>query len=331
MLKTYHIALACVILAVVVLLFGGESLSLEEWQEVYLNVKNHFLHNEELSSLSIIILEIRLPRVILALLVGASLSGSGVVMQTIFRNPLVDPFLLGISSGAMLGVAMAIAVVESNIAILAFFGAILASLAVLAMNRVLGNSVLSLVLSGVVLSAFLSALAGAIKFFVIPQKAQAIVVWLLGSLSLSSYKDCLIAFIGLSLGFIPLFLLRWRINLLSLSDAQSLSLGINPVLLRSLCLVCVSVASALAVSVSGTIGWIGLVIPHVARLFFGANLQKLLLSSLLMGAFFLLLADVVAKTITPYDLPVGIATSVLGAPFFLWLLFRTRGCDGLRS
>ncbi|WP_187918310.1 FecCD family ABC transporter permease [Helicobacter pylori] len=325
MLKTYHIALACVILAVVVLLFGGESLSLEEWQEVYLNVKNHFLYNEELSSLSVIILEIRLPRVILALLVGASLSGSGVVMQTIFRNPLVDPFLLGISSGAMLGVAMAIAVVESNIAILAFFGAILASLAVLAMNRVLGNSVLSLVLSGVVLSAFLSALAGAIKFFVIPQKAQAIVVWLLGSLSLSSYKDCLIAFIGLSLGFIPLFLLRWRINLLSLSDAQSLSLGINPVLLRSLCLVCVSVASALAVSVSGTIGWIGLVIPHVARLFFGANLQKLLLSSLLMGAFFLLLADVVAKTITPYDLPVGIATSVLGAPFFLWLLFRTRG------
>ncbi|WP_120973541.1 FecCD family ABC transporter permease [Helicobacter pylori] len=325
MLKTYHIALACVILAVVVLLFGGESLSLEEWKEVCLNVKNHFLRNEELSSLSIIILEIRLPRVILALLVGASLSGSGVVMQTIFRNPLVDPFLLGISSGAMLGVAMAIAVVESNIAILAFFGAILASLAVLAMNRVLGNSVLSLVLSGVVLSAFLSALAGAIKFFVIPQKAQAIVVWLLGSLSLSSYKDCLIAFIGLSLGFIPLFLLRWRINLLSLSDAQSLSLGINPVLLRSLCLVCVSVASALAVSVSGTIGWIGLVIPHVARLFFGANLQKLLLSSLLMGAFFLLLADVVAKTITPYDLPVGIATSVLGAPFFLWLLFRTRG------
>ncbi|GAA7709307.1 iron chelate uptake ABC transporter family permease subunit [Helicobacter pylori] len=325
MLKTYHIALACVILAVVVLLFGGESLSLEEWKEVCLNVKNHFLHNEELSSLSIIILEIRLPRVILALLVGANLSGSGVVMQTIFRNPLVDPFLLGISSGAMLGVAMAIAVVESNIAILAFFGAILASLAVLAMNRVLGNSVLSLVLSGVVLSAFLSALAGAIKFFVIPQKAQAIVVWLLGSLSLSSYKDCLIAFIGLSLGFIPLFLLRWRINLLSLSDAQSLSLGINPVLLRSLCLVCVSVASALAVSVSGTIGWIGLVIPHVARLFFGANLQKLLLSSLLMGAFFLLLADVVAKTITPYDLPVGIATSVLGAPFFLWLLFKTRG------
>ncbi len=325
MLKTYHIALACVILAVVVLLFGGESLSLEEWKEVCLNVKNHFLHNEELSSLSVIILEIRLPRVILALLVGASLSGSGVVMQTIFRNPLVDPFLLGISSGAMLGVAMAIAVVESNIAILAFFGAILASLAVLAMNRVLGNSVLSLVLSGVVLSAFLSALAGAIKFFVIPQKAQAIVVWLLGSLSLSNYKDCLIAFIGLSLGFIPLFLLRWRINLLSLSDAQSLSLGINPVLLRSLCLVCVSVASALAVSVSGTIGWIGLVIPHVARLFFGANLQKLLLSSLLMGAFFLLLADVVAKTITPYDLPVGIATSVLGAPFFLWLLFRTRG------
>ncbi|ANH43727.1 iron chelate uptake ABC transporter family permease subunit [Helicobacter pylori] len=325
MLKTYHIALACVILAVVVLLFGGESLSFEEWKEVCLNVKNHFLHNEELSSLSIIILEIRLPRVILALLVGASLSGSGVVMQTIFRNPLVDPFLLGISSGAMLGVAMAIAVVESNIAILAFFGAILASLAVLVMNRVLGNSVLSLVLSGVVLSAFLSALAGAIKFFVIPQKAQAIVVWLLGSLSLSSYKDCLIAFIGLSLGFIPLFLLRWRINLLSLSDAQSLSLGINPVLLRSLCLVCVSVASALAVSVSGTIGWIGLVIPHVARLFFGANLQKLLLSSLLMGAFFLLLADVVAKTITPYDLPVGIATSVLGAPFFLWLLFRTRG------
>lgn len=325
MLKTYHIALACVILAVVVLLFGGESLSFEEWKEVCLNVKNHFLHDEELSSLSIIILEIRLPRVILALLVGASLSGSGVVMQTIFRNPLVDPFLLGISSGAMLGVAMAIAVVESNIAILAFFGAILASLAVLAMNRVLGNSVLSLVLSGVVLSAFLSALAGAIKFFVIPQKAQAIVVWLLGSLSLSSYKDCLIAFIGLSLGFIPLFLLRWRINLLSLSDAQSLSLGINPVLLRSLCLVCVSVASALAVSVSGTIGWIGLVIPHVARLFFGANLQKLLLSSLLMGAFFLLLADVVAKTITPYDLPVGIATSVLGAPFFLWLLFRTRG------
>lgn len=146
-------------------------------------------------------------------------------MQTIFRNPLVDPFLLGISSGAMLGVAMAIAVVESNIAILAFFGAILASLAVLAMNRVLGNSVLSLVLSGVVLSAFLSALAGAIKFFVIPQKAQAIVVWLLGSLSLSSYKDCLIAFIGLSLGFIPSFFVKVAHQFIELERCAKFELG----------------------------------------------------------------------------------------------------------
>nr|WP_104761634.1 iron ABC transporter permease [Helicobacter cetorum] len=324
-LSAFQVGMACLVLSILVLFFGGEQLSFNEWLEVFQNIKNHFLHNEELSSLSIIILEIRLPRVLLALLVGASLSGSGVVMQTIFRNPLVDPFLLGISSGAMLGVALAIAIFESNIAILAFLGAILASLAVLALNRILGNSALSLVLSGVVLSAFLSALAGAVKFFVIPQKAQAIVVWLLGSLSLSSYKDCLIAFIGLALGFIPLFLLRWRINLLSLSDTQSLSLGINPIALRTLCLVCVSVASALAVSVSGTIGWIGLVVPHVARLFFGANLQKLLLGSLFMGAFFLLLADVMAKMITPYDLPVGIATSVLGAPFFLWLLFKTRG------
>ncbi|PAF44867.1 iron ABC transporter permease [Helicobacter sp. 11S02596-1] len=291
------------------------------WGDVVANIYGHIAYGTPLSSDGVIIYEIRLPRIILALIVGGVLAGSGAVMQGIFKNPLIDPYLLGISSGAAFGSALSIGLFESlPVGILAFIGAMGASFLVIVIGRFAGNSSVSLVLAGVVLSAFLSALSGSIKFFVDPQKAQAIVIWLLGSLSLSSWGNVGIALAGFLIGFIPLFLLRWKINILGLGDSECLSLGISPSKMRFVCIVCISFACALSVSVSGTIGWVGLVVPHFARVIFGSNMRDLLGGSVALGALILLGADTIARTATAYDLPVGIITALLGAPFFVFLL-----------
>ncbi|PAF46895.1 iron ABC transporter permease [Helicobacter sp. 12S02232-10] len=292
-----------------------------EWSDVIGNIYEHIVNGTPLSSDGVIVYEIRLPRIILAIIVGGVLAGSGAVMQGIFKNPLVDPYLLGISSGAAFGSALSIGFLESfPVGILAFGGAIGASFLVIVIGRFAGGSSVSLVLSGVVLSAFLNALSGSIKFFVDPQKAQAIVIWLLGSLSLASWENVRIALLGFVVGFIPLFLLRWKINVLGLSDSECMSLGISPTKMRFICIACISFACALAVSVSGTIGWVGLVVPHLARVIFGSDMRGLIGGSVALGALILLGADTIARTLTSYDLPVGIITALLGAPFFIFLL-----------
>ncbi|PAF50518.1 iron ABC transporter permease [Helicobacter sp. 13S00477-4] len=293
------------------------------WSEVIGNIYEHIFYGEALSSDGVIVYEIRLPRIILAILVGGILAGSGAVMQGIFKNPLVDPYLLGISSGAAFGSAVSIGLFDGlPVGILAFLGALGASFLVMMIGRFAGGSSVSLVLAGVVLSAFLSALSGSIKFFVDPQKAQAIVIWLLGSLSLASWENVKIALLGFGVGFIPLFLLRWRINILGLGDSECMSLGVSPSKMRFICIACISFACALGVSVSGTIGWVGLVVPHLARVIFGLDMRVLLPGSIALGALVLLGADTVARTMTSYDLPVGIITALLGAPFFIFLLGR---------
>ncbi|PAF42058.1 iron ABC transporter permease [Helicobacter sp. 11S03491-1] len=311
------------ILGVIVLFLGASNVA---WVGGIKNIYYHIFYHQPLSADGVIIYEVRLPRIILAIIIGGILSGSGAVMQSIFKNPLVDPFLLGISSGAAFGCAISIGLFENlPLGILAFVGALGASFVVIVVGRLAGGSNVSLVLSGVVLSAFLSALSGLVKFFVDPQKAQAIVVWLLGSLSLANWENVGIALLGFIVGFIPLFLLRWKINLLGLGDGECISLGISPSKMRFICITCVSFACALAVSVSGTIGWIGLVVPHLARVIFGSDMRSLLTGSIGLGALILLGADSIARTLTSYDLPVGIITAVLGAPFFIFLLGKFAG------
>ncbi|WP_233709967.1 MULTISPECIES: FecCD family ABC transporter permease [unclassified Helicobacter] len=305
----------CVFLA---LLFNGSNFSyLDGIQNVFL----HLFYQQELDSNGMVLYEIRLPRIFLALLVGSSLAGCGAIMQNIFRNPLVDPFLLGISSGAALGCALCIGFFNGyGVGFFAFVGAMLAAFLILIFSGLLKQSQISLVLVGIIFSSFLGAVSGLIKYFVSPEKAQAIVIWLLGSLSLATWKDVFLLLGVVIICFTPLFLLRFRINMLALSDLECLSLGINPKTLKIICILLISCICGVAVSVSGTIGWIGLIVPHFARIFVGSNMKVLLPSSMLLGAIILLFMDFLAKNITTSDLPVGALSAIVGAPLFLFFL-----------
>lgn len=281
----------------------------------------YLVYSEELDSQSSLLLHTRMPRILLAMLVGASLSGCGAVMQNIFKNPLIDPFLLGISSGAALGCALSLGVFpQINLSILAFCGAIGSSLLILAIGNVANN--LSLILGGVAIGSFLSALVALIQFFVPPQESQAITIWLFGSLSLSKWSDVYLVGIGFIIAFIPLFLLRSKINLLSLDDSEASSLGVNPAVLKLVCMLSISFICALCVSVSGTIGWIGLIVPHIARFLVGANMQVLLPCSIALGASFLLVGDGVARGVSSFDFPLGAVNAIIFAPIFIFVLYH---------
>lgn len=267
-----------------------------------------------------ILLDIRLPRIVLAMLIGAILSLSGGVMQSLFQNPLIDPFFIGISSGAAFGCALCIGFLPFLPLPLCAFGcAFGCAMLVLLLARLSGGGKISLILCGVVVSSFLSALAGLIKVFVEPQAAQAIVAWLLGSLALAKWNDVFIVLIGLS-ACVPLYFLRWKIDILALGDLQSMSLGINSQKLRILIIFCISFACAFALCVSGVIGWIGLVVPYMVRILFGASLRHCFFALLALGASFLLVFDSIARV--SYELPVGAVCAIFGAPFFLYLLIR---------
>lgn len=308
-------------IGIVALYCGGSEIHLLS----VINEIGAYIAGGEISTDAMIVLDIRLPRIVLALLVGASLSGSGALMQAVFKNPLVDPFLLGISSGAILGCALSIGLFPAiPTQILAFIGALLCAFAVLFIAHLAGGGKIALVLSGVVLSAFLSAMTGLIKYFVDPYKVQTIVLWLLGSLSLSSWNGVAIVLIGLVIGFLPIYFLSWRINILSLDDVEAQTLGMSPHKMRAMMIILVSFSCALAVSLSGIIGWVGLLTPHIARFIVGPQMQKLIPASLCLGGVLLLIADTIARSATPYDLPVGVVTAVLGAPFFILLLKRAK-------
>lgn len=284
-------------------------------------IYDFFVHSNELSADGAIIFDTRLPRILIAMFIGASLAGCGAIMQGIFKNPLIDPFLLGISSGAALGCAMSIGIFpQINLSILAFLGAIGSSIFILLIGRATNN--ISLILSGVVISAFLSAITSLIQFFVPAEQSQAITIWLFGSLSLSSWSDVLVISIGFIVTFTPLFLLRSKINILSLQDSEAMSLGINLWILKSLCMLIISFICALCVSISGTIGWIGLIVPHIARFLVGSNMKTLLPASLALGAAVLLLGDGIARGVSTFDLPLGAVNAIIFAPFFIILLYR---------
>lgn len=285
------------------------------------NIYAFFMHNTELDSQSSVLLDARIPRILLAIFVGASLAGSGAVMQNIFKNPLIDPFLLGISSGAALGCALSIGIFpQINLSLLAFLGAFLSSIFILCIGRIKNN--LSLVLIGIVISAFLGAFSSFIQFIATPEQSQAITIWLLGSLSLASWSDVAKISFGFFIAFIPLYLLRYKINILSLDNDEAISLGVNVWRIKIICMFFISLVCSICVSASGTIGWIGLVVPHIARFLVGSNMVNLLPASLMLGASFLVLGDCVARGVSMFDLPLGSINAVIFAPIFLILCFR---------
>jgi len=285
---------------------------------------NETLHIFDLKDIpeKAIIMDIRLPRVLLAGVVGAGLSGSGVVLQGIFRNPLVDPFILGISAGAAFGCAITVGFLPDwSIQFNAFiFGLIAVGLAYIIARTQGEISRLPLILSGVIVSAFFQALVSIVKFLVDPHKLQAIVFWLMGSFSLSDWQSFKIAFLGVLVGLLPIFFMRWRLNVLSLSEEEAKSLGINVKRERLIFIVFSTLAVAAATSVCGIIGWVGLMVPHLVRMMIGPDHKILFPLSLTAGAAYMILADTISRTITSFDIPVGIITALTGAPFFLYLM-----------
>ena len=292
--------------------------------KVFLNEIFHIFNLKDIPEKAIL-MDIRLPRVLLAGIVGASLSGSGVVLQGIFRNPLVDPFILGISAGAAFGCAITVGFFPQwSIQFNAFiFGLVAVGLAYIIARTQGEISRLPLILSGVIVSAFFQALVSIVKFLVDPHKLQAIVFWLMGSFSLSDWRTFKIAFLGGLIGLLPIYFMRWRLNVLSLSEEEAKSLGVNVKRERLIFIIFSTLAVATATSVCGIIGWVGLMVPHLVRMMIGPDHRILFPLSLTTGASYMILADTISRTVTSFDIPVGIITALTGAPFFLYLMKKS--------
>jgi iron complex transport system permease protein len=282
-----------------------------------------------LGQVETILFSIRLPRIGAALLVGAALAAAGAVYQGLFRNPLVSPDILGVSTGAGLGAAAGIFLSLPVIAIqgLAFAtGLATVGLVYAVATAVRGHEpTLVLVLAGVVLGALAGACISLLKILADPyDQLPAITFWLLGSLASIQPEDVMTAAPAVLLGLVPLVLLRWRMNLMALGDEEAAALGIDPKRLRTLFVAAATLMTASVVAISGVIGWVGLVMPHIARLVVGPNFNRLLPASMLMGAGYLLLVDTLARTMAETETPLGILTAFVGAPVFIWLLATGR-------
>lgn len=274
-----------------------------------------------------VIWHIRLPRVLAAALVGAALGAAGAAYQGLFRNPLVSPDILGVSAGCGLGAALAIllALPLAAVSALAFAGGLLAvGVVLLAARRTGGHeAVLVLVLCGVAVGALLGAGIALVKLLADPSvQLPAITFWLLGGLGAVGLPDLRLAAPALGLGATLLLALRWRINLLSLPDEEAAALGVQVGPLRLAVIAAATLMTAAAVAMAGIVGWVGLVVPHVARLLAGPEFSRLLPMALLLGAAFVVVADTLARTLAPIELPLSVLSSAVGAPFFLWLLGR---------
>ena len=269
-----------------------------------------------------IVLDIRLPRIVLSAVVGIALSASGVTLQGIFRNPLVDPFILGLSAGAAFGCALSVAFFpQVPLQVAAFTFSLLATFVTYTIARSQGEvSRLPLVLSGVVVSAFFTAMVSIVKFLVDPHKLVSIVYWLMGSFSLADWGAVKVASLGIAVGCFPLYLMRWRLNAMSMGEEEAKALGINVERERAILITSASLAVGSAVSVSGIIGWVGLMVPHLVRMTVGPDHRQLMPLSMAAGAAFMVFADTLARNLTSFDIPVGIITAICGAPFFIYLM-----------
>lgn len=275
-----------------------------------------------------VVLLVRLPRVVLAMLVGAGLAVSGVALQATFRNPLVSPQIIGVSSGASFGGALAILLGLGSGFVVG--GAFLFGLVALAVVFLVtagrgGASVLMIVLGGVVTGSFFAALVSLVTYVADPYTSlPSIVFWLLGSVATATFGKVLVAVGPIAVGIIVIALLRWRLNVLSLGDEDAAAVGMRPGPVRWTVLCAVTLTVAGAVAVSGVIGWVGLVVPHLTRMWVGPDHRVLLPTSCCVGAAFLVVVDTLARTVTASEVPLGVLTALIGAPAFLVLLRRHR-------
>lgn len=276
----------------------------------------------------IIVMNVRMPRIITAIFVGASLAIAGAVYQSVFHNPLVSPDLLGVSSGSCVGVAVSILLGLGSIfnVVLAFVGGILAvGITVLIPNVMRNRSSTMLVLSGVMVSGFLSSILGIIKYMADNEdKLETITYWQFGSFAHTQYGTLKMVFPILVFSFVALMLFSWRINLFSLEDLEVQTLGVNIEKERLVIIIFSTLLTASATSISGTVGWVGLVVPHFARMLVGDNSTKLLPVASLLSAGLMIVVDSLCRSISGLEIPIGIITGVVGAPIFSGILIQQK-------
>ena len=276
-----------------------------------------------------VIFQVRIPRMCAAVLVGASLSVSGAAYQGMFKNPLVSPDILGVSAGAGFGAALGIffSLNVVGIQILSFLmGLVAVILSFVLSSRSRHDPIVALVLVGMLVGTIFTSGTSLLKYMADPyDKLPAITFWLMGSLASIKTEDVKLCLIPMLLGVVPIYLLRWRLNVLSFGEEEAKALGLDTKKIRLVVILCSTLMTASAVSISGMIGWVGLIVPHMARLVVGPNYKELIPASILLGSCYLLLVDDIARIASSVEIPLGILTSTIGAPFFLYLLLYKKG------
>ena len=281
------------------------------------------------ASVDTVIFNVRGPRIAAAILVGAALAAAGAAYQGLFRNPLVSPDILGVSTGAALGAVVGIYLSLSVVAIqtLAFVVGLAAVVVVYVVGAALRrhDPVLVLVLAGIVIGTLLGSCVSLLKYLADPyNQLPAITFWLLGSLAAVTLGDVGAVAPSVVLGLVPLVLLRWRMNVMTLGEDEARALGVDTRRLRLAVVAAATLMTAGVVSISGVVGWIGLLVPHLARFLVGPDFRRLLPASILLGSGYLLAVDTLARTIARIEIPLGVLTAFIGAPFFIWVLAAAR-------
>ncbi|MBK8044513.1 MAG: iron ABC transporter permease [Haliscomenobacter sp.] len=288
-----------------------------------------FPPGDERTVLHTIIWEIRLPRILLAIGVGIALASSGAVYQGCFRNPLVEPYILGVSAGAAFGAALGIVFPKFflSIQLMAFAGGAIAVFSAYALARRNGDTpVVALVLAGVLIGSIATALVSVLKYLANDAALREIVFWYMGGFYHVSWPDVRIVLPGVLAGFTLIWALSWKLNVLSMGDEEARALGVHPERYKVVLVALATFITALSVSACGIIAWIGLMMPHAARMLLGPDHRFVLPMSAIMGALYLIICDTLARTLIQAEIPVGIITSLLGAPYLLYLL-RNKGKD----
>jgi len=275
-----------------------------------------------------IVFQIRLPRVFAAMLIGASLATAGATYQSLFRNPMISPDFLGVTSGASIGAATAIIMDMPffTVQIFAFIGGITATLITLSIPKMLKNhSTLTLVLSGIVVTGMFRSVMSIIRYLAEPTTALAsIIFWQMGSLSSVSSNEVSTVSLPLVICLIVIIRISWWLNIMSLGETQSSLLGVNFKKYRRIGILCSTLLAVLSVCIAGEVGWVGLAIPHLSRLMVGVDNKKVIPVCILSGAIFMLIVDTLARTLTTAEIPLGVLTGFVGAPFFIFLLYRQK-------
>ncbi len=298
-------------------------------QDVSKSIASLFGCSFEVSAqIQTVVTTIRLPRILLAMLVGSGLSVAGISFQSLFSNPLATPDTLGVASGASLGAALGILFgfgligIQTTALLFGLLAVILTSLA--GMGR--QNSPGTAVLAGIMISSLFSGLVSLVKFAADSDtQLPAITYWLMGSLNGAGYKSLALGAPLIIAGILVLYVLRWRMNILPLSDDEARSSGTNIKLLRTITVLCATVITASCVSMCGQVGWVGLLVPHICRMKLGSNHKVLLPASISIGAAFMVIVDTAARSLTAAEIPVSVLTAIIGAPFFIYLMRKSRG------